>query len=388
MVLIGQFSSRSSESSSKGLKSRVRELEEKYANLLMDRGYREVLNPHTLSERDLELQEIDEDGYIKTKRGLIPLQDSSRWLPTLECVSNNLTLPIKLFSSSMSLFNSFNFSVVVVDNEVDLNEMKRISNFLLSDHDFSIGYKRDVASSPLSKSGDILLNEDNVGEYGLYSLSTLSNFGIEDPVGYLRLDLASVLASISSLSSRKSLYPQLTGVLSLTDEALAKSVSIDKVPLTEFGKAVKKKISKEITKERVKGTRGRSKLLETSFKDRVVQVWVLNEGGTTSKGLFNEIYAWNGGLYTVPRTNITDALKKVKEEGSSTGIHLVDAVASRLAWEAEHMSGDRKLIELEDIDSIESANITLPRNLRSSIDTSNLKGEIDLELELKLSGLS
>ncbi|MFW5902897.1 MAG: hypothetical protein ACOCTT_03345, partial [archaeon] len=62
----------------------------------------------------MDLQEIDEESYLSTKRGFIPLDDSCRWLPTLENASSKMSLPIKLFSSYHSFFESFNLSVVLM----------------------------------------------------------------------------------------------------------------------------------------------------------------------------------------------------------------------------------------------------------------------------------
>ncbi|MFW5902590.1 MAG: hypothetical protein ACOCTT_01745, partial [archaeon] len=262
--------------------------------------------------------------------------------------------------------------------------VKRISKSLITEENPSIGYKRKPASKPLSKKEGILLDEDEIGECGLYSFSILSNFNIKEPVGYIKLDLASIIAQGLSLSSQRVLYPQLTGGLVLTDGEISDSLKIDKKPFTKFGESIKGKIRENISRERIKGSSGSSKLFETNFKERNLQVWVLKDDETTSDGLFSEVYVWNGSLYAVPKANVSDALRRVKEEGHSTGISLIDSISSGIAWEIEHMDKKRKFIDLGEINSLESANINLPRNLRGQIHVGDFEADLNLKLELRL----
>lgn len=384
MVFIDQFSSNASDVNSDTLRNKVREFESEIISKLINRGYKEVLNPYLLSEKNLELQEIDERDYIKTKRGFMPFDESSKWLPTLESSSNKMNLPIRLFSSYQSIFDGFKLSVVIMDKNVDMESIHNLCRSILSKESSSLSYKRKKASKPLSQKERVLLDEDDIGECGLFSFSVLSNFNIDEPVGYLNIDIASLIAQEVSLSVQEVLYPQLTGRLVLTDEEISETLKIDKEPFTELGKSVKNNLSDRISKERVKGSKESFKLLETIFKGKDLQVWVLSEDEATSDGLFSEVYVWNGSLYAIPKANVGEAFRRIKKEGSSTGISLVDSISSRIAWEIEHMDGERKFIELNDIVSLESANIELPRNLKGQVNLSDFEADLNLKLELRL----
>lgn len=383
MLFIGQLYPNSEKKMTKFFRNEVKDLESKLIDRLIEKEFREVLNPKVLSERDIDLQGIGEDQYIETENGFIPFKESVKWLPSLELVSTEFNTPIKLFSSSQSLFNSFNMSLVLMESTVGLDDMKKISKDLFDDGS-SVAFEKTNASKPLSKEFKVLFDEKEVGICGIYSFSTLSNFNIDTAVGYLNLDLASIIAGKNSISSQESLYPQLTGRMKMNDEEIAESVQIDKEPLTPFGKSLRDKLKEEMVRERIKGTGKRSKLLEISFKDKKIQVWILNRDSTTRKGLFNELYVWRSGLYAVPRTNIGGAMRKIKKEGTETGINMLDSISSWLAWEAEHMGCEKKIVKLSSIDSIESSNIKLPENLKDQVESIDLKGDLELELELKL----
>jgi len=300
---------------------------------------------------------------------------TSAWFDTLSMVQHQRTHPIKLFSigaryrreqseDTTHLRAHVGASCVVLDEEVTLDDGKKVAKTLLGELEFKdlrFDQKKTTSKYYAPKTEyEVFANSPRVGKWievadlGFYSPIALARYDIEFPVINLGLGVERLAMLLNGTQDIRALaYPQFYGEWTLTDADLARMVRIEQGPQTSEGKRLWKAI---VTTARAEAERP-SPCEVVAYKGKLlgqdVQVTVYEPDSNTmllGPAALNTIYVYNGNILGIPSTGLDDIkeVKEARERGISTGITYLDAVAASAAAdiESEALRGSAEDVEM------------------------------------------
>ncbi|MCP8322576.1 MAG: O-phosphoserine--tRNA ligase [Candidatus Methylarchaceae archaeon HK02M2] len=288
---------------------------------------------------------------------------TSGWFLTLKEFQDKESLPIKLFSVDLCfrreqaldathLRSYHSASSVIMDRQVDQEQIKQIVGGLLKPFGITVvkyeKKKRSASYYEKNTETEVFVKMKGqkdwveVADFGIYNNDVLKKYRIMYPVLNLGLGaerLAMVIFGFSDV--RKLVYPQFYVKIELSDEEIASSVTIDKVPKTEEGKNIQHAIIEASEKfgdipSPCEHTAYDGKILGRKVILKLVQ----SEKGKKLLGraAFNEIVAYDGNILGIPKKDVLskkELIKIARDQGIKTGIRYIDSLAAAIAYDIE-----------------------------------------------------
>ncbi len=285
---------------------------------------------------------------------------TSNWFPVLQRMRTRSTLPVKLFSvgsrfrreqrqDAQHLYESTSASIVVMDNNVTMEDGKKLSYDILK----KMGFKRckfvkkKVASRYYDPETDteIFVNykgaQIEVGNLGFYAPESLKNYDIDVPVfniGFGVERMAMILGGGTDI--RALVYPQFYEEVSFTDEELAGMLTPSEKPKSEeLLKAVAAMAELARKSKDITGP-AEVDLFCGDIQGEKVTITLFNwDAGKPllSKAAENEIVVYENGIYGLPPK--ADALGgkfvKIYNNGVKTGLLFIDMMICGFAARVE-----------------------------------------------------
>lgn len=278
------------------------------------------------------------------------------WFPTLKALQYKQDMPLRLFSVGMRfrreqkvdathLRAHYGASVVVMDPEISLEAGKRVCERVFNALKFKdIRFELKKATSNYyapNSEYEVFSGEVEVGDCGMYSPVALSNYGIEYPVFNIGFGLERILMVREGISDvREVLYPQFYRVLTLSDEDIARHISMSHVPETAEGRRLAELISRVGRENASAPSPCRFSVYSGDFLGKRVEVSIFEKEDKTmllGPAALNELYVFDGSIYGLPRdpAKLSGELKVVKEKGVKVGFDLFDALSNYFAYKIE-----------------------------------------------------
>ncbi len=285
---------------------------------------------------------------------------TSLWFPTITEFLKREPLPIQLFSigpkfrreqklDQTHLYESWTASLVVMDENVSLEDGKRVTREVFSRLGFprvelvtkkttSKYYAPRTEFEVFLKSGE---KNVEVADGGLYSPVALSRYKIPYPVFNLGVGLERLLmARTGEADIRRLVYPYFYTKVEFSDQELAKMIRVKETPRTEVGREIARAISATARKYADTPSPCEFEAYRGRVTNRTVVVKLIEpESGTKLIGPagFNSVYVYKGNIVGVPPKGWEEDvfLNEVKRYGTPTGITYMDGVAALAASEIE-----------------------------------------------------
>ncbi len=289
---------------------------------------------------------------------------TAAWFDTLASVQKYTAVPTKLFAigpryrreqredaTHLRVHNSA--SCVVMDEDLTIDVGKWIVEQFLGSFGFEefqfrqVGTGTDTYYAPgkhfeayayhpdFAEEGDDASGWLEVADFGLYSPVTLANYAIEYPVINCGIGVERIAMILHGYTDIRSLaYPQFFEPFVLSDEALAKLISIKNTPDTPQGHEIQRAIVHVCEIRGSDPSPVEYVAWEGPLLDKFVSVSVIEPEENTKlcgPAFCNTLYISDG--------NITGA---AKHAGLSTGITYIDAFAAEAAYEIERAVKDGK----------------------------------------------
>jgi len=276
---------------------------------------------------------------------------TSGWFLTLQETIKKRSLPLRLFSidrcfrreqkedeSHLRTYFSASSVIASEDASVELGEelsKALLSKFGFSDFKFRLDEKRSKYYAPDTQT-EVYGKHPNLGwleiaTFGIYSPVALSSYDIEYPVMNLGLGVERLAMILHSVKDARELAYAYFKEVEMSNEELAKCITIEKAPQAEEGKEIAKKIVEAgiahgntqapceflVYEGNVLGKKVKVKLVEVEENTKLL-----------GPAMLNRIYVKKGSIYGMPEK---------KEEGlTDTGITYLSAFASLAAHEIEN----------------------------------------------------
>lgn len=282
---------------------------------------------------------------------------TSGWFLTLERLTGRKPFSIKLFSvdrcfrreqaeDATHLRTHHSASCVVVDEKVSVEDGKAVAKALLSSFGFEkfkfkLDEKRSKYYAPDTQT-EVYGYSANSGwvelaTFGIYSPVALSRYKIEFPVMNLGLGVERLVMVLHGYKDvREMAYPQFYAEWRMSDEEIASLLRIDKIPASEEGHKIARKIIEAAKK--YSSEKSPCEFLVYSGKIRNAKVKVKlveREEGKKLLGpaAFNEIYVFEGSIYGVP----PDSAGDIRAKGASAvgKLKYIHGIANLAAHEIE-----------------------------------------------------
>ena len=276
---------------------------------------------------------------------------TSGWFQTLGSIWDKVPHPITLFSidrcfrreqaeDSHRLMSYHSASCIVAGADVTIEDGKAVARALLSafgytDFEFRPDEKRSKYYMPDTQTEVYALHPKHgwveVATFGIYSPSSLANYGVGIPVMNLGLGVER-LAMITTGSNdvREMCFPQFS-VQNYSDLEIARAVSLDLEPSTPEGRQMIPAI-KEVALANAAASGPCSFVTwkgELFGNPVTVYVDEVEEGARLlGPACMNEIFVHNGSVLGVPDT---EKFATVRKEGTPVGLSFLDATVSGAA---------------------------------------------------------
>ena len=165
----------------------------------------------------------------------------------------------------------------------------------------------------------------------------------------------------------------------LTDEQIAEFFSIKEQPHSDIGILLKKKIMKAIEENSNKQAPYRIKVFEKQWPESKVEVYLFSEEGLLcGKNVLDYIYVFKGNLFSIPPSS--QEYKNVLKQGVKV-FSFAELFASLAAFKFESMHSDYEVVEMNEANSLEEANLSAPLFLKKWLEKN--RKEIQLNAEIK-----
>lgn len=343
---------------------------------------------------------------------------TAAWFLTLEAeMEKERGLPLKLFSIGLRfrreqkmdathLRAHYGASCVIVDKNLKIENGINTAEKILNEMEFNnIKFiKKKVTSNyyEQDKEYEIFSNDIEIADCGMYSKTALKNYNIKDmDVFNIGFGLERILMIKNNISDvRKVLYPQFYESVHLTDEEVAKSISLISVPQTEDGKAIANKIYEAAKTNADKKSPCKFLCFDGDIEGTNLSVFVFE--GEENKNLLgpaalNEIYVSNGNIYGIPEEiekfgKEKEMVKYVKEKGTKGNLNFLYSVSNYFAKEIEDLAkkGERGkfIFEVKMAKNPSDINIMIKGRARRFISTENkrivLKGPVFMSVMVEI----
>jgi O-phosphoseryl-tRNA synthetase len=275
---------------------------------------------------------------------------TATWYHTLAAVQNKKEFPVALFSIGPRYRNEqkedanhlrvhHSVSIVIMDPNISMDAGRKIIKKTIQKIGFKkIKFERKKATSKYYAKGqeeEVFVKHQGkwleIGDIGMYSAISLANFGIEYPVfnaGFGIERLIMVLENYKDI--REMFFPQFYSKKEFSDQEIADSIFLKKIPKTEKGKEISAalyKIAKKYQnkigpvefaawKGEINGGKAIIKVIEPEKGKKLI-----------GPAGFNKIF--------VKDKNIIGSLKK---QGIETNFDYLKSAISKIAYDIEKKS--------------------------------------------------
>jgi len=278
------------------------------------------------------------------------------WFPVLAALQDKRPLPIKLFSIGLKwrreqkldethLYDSHVASLVVMAEEVSLEDGVELVKNILAE----LGLKEarfitKVATSKYYAPGmeiEVFVQHKGswveVGDIGLYSPVSLSNYYIRYPVFNAGLGVERLAMILHGYDDVRVLaYPQLYAEAEFTDEQLAEMIHIGEKPTTPEGLRIAEAIVRAAEENAHLPSPCEVLAYDGPLLGRRVKVYLFEREPNArllGPAALNRIYVHDGNVLGIPDEGL-EHLKSVveaREKGVRTNIRYIDAIAMKAA---------------------------------------------------------
>ena len=279
---------------------------------------------------------------------------TATWYHTLAAVQNKKEFPIALFSIGPRYRNEqkedanhlrvhHSVSTVVMDPSISMDAGRKIIKKIIQKIGFKkIRFETKKATSKYYAKGqeeEVFVKHQGkwleIGDIGMYSIISLANFGIEYPVfnaGFGIERLIMVLENHKDI--REMFFPQFYSKKEFSDQKIADSIFLKKMPKTKEGKKISAALYKTAKmyqnkigpvefvawKGKIKGKEAVIKVIEPEKGKKLI-----------GPAGFNKIF--------VKDKNIIGSLEKQEID---TGFDYLKSIADKIAYDIEKKSKDFK----------------------------------------------
>jgi len=309
-----------------------------------------------------EFKDLAPEASRKTLRSHM----TSGWFLTLASLVERHKTPVKLFSVDLvfrreqeenadRLRAYHSASCVIMDPDVNVEHGKAVAAGLLKQFGFSqFKFKPDDKRSkyytpdtqievygyhPALKGSHTKYKDGwvEIATFGIYSATALSQYDIPYPVMNLGLGverLAMILYKAKDM--RDMVYPQFKEEWDMTDEELARFISIEKLPKTQEGHNIAMAIIATAERNGSAASPCAFDAWSGSLNGKKLKVTLIEkeENKKLCGGAYlNEVYVYKGDVLGIPLNN--PKFKEVQEKGIHVGIRYIDAIANAAARNIE-----------------------------------------------------
>ncbi|MEM4575851.1 MAG: O-phosphoserine--tRNA ligase [Candidatus Nezhaarchaeales archaeon] len=287
---------------------------------------------------------------------------TTAWFLTVAALQHRRPKPIKLFSVDIRVRREQQedethlrthraASCIVVDEDVVADDGKDLAQAVLEGlgfKEFKIVKKLFTAKyyAPGTEHEVYVRSHDDwieVANYGLYSPVALANYEIEYPVLNVGIGVERIAMMLYGYKDvRELVYPQFYGKLFISDQEMAKYVSIHLKPTTNAGWHLAELIVKTIEQYAEASSPCEFKVYEGEFLGKNIEVYVYEKDvGVKLAGpaAFNEIIVYDGNILGIPPLKSysisSPLIEEARSKGYRTGIRYVDAFAALAALKIE-----------------------------------------------------
>ncbi|MEM2908121.1 MAG: O-phosphoserine--tRNA ligase [Candidatus Hadarchaeales archaeon] len=284
------------------------------------------------------------------------------WFAVLREMQRREPLPIQLFSigpkfrreqklDEAHLYDSWTASLVVMAERMSLEDGQELVRRILRELGFEdVKLELKAATSKYyapRTEFEVFLRHPRtggfleVGDAGFYSPVSLSKYDISYPVFNFGMGLERLLMVMTGETDIRALvYPYLYTKVAFSDADIASMLKLEKGPKTEVGRRIAEAIVRVAEEHADEPSPCEFKAFEGELLGKRVSVSVVEpESGTKLIGPagFNVLYVYDGNIIGLPPKGWEEDefLRKVKEQGTSTGIRYIDAFAALAAHEIE-----------------------------------------------------
>ncbi len=167
-----------------------------------------------------------------------------------------------------------------------------------------------------------------VADFGLYSPLTLANYGIEYPVVNCGIGVERIAMIAHAFKDIRTLvFPQFYGEFVLTDDELARLITLKNAPATLQGEAIQQTIVNVCKTHGADASPVEFVAWEGELLDKFARITVIEPEENTKlcgPAFLNEVFIKDGNV-----------IGATKLEGLSTGITYIKAFAAEAAYEIE-----------------------------------------------------
>jgi len=278
------------------------------------------------------------------------------WFPVLAALQDRRPLPIKLFSIGLKwrreqkldethLYDSHVASLVVMAEQISLEDGVELVRAILSELGFEDArFITKEATSKYYAPGmemEVFVRHKGswieVGDIGLYSPVSLSNYYIRYPVFNAGLGVERIAMILHGYDDIRVLaFPQLYAEAEFTDEQLAEMVRINERPLTPEGLRIAEAIIQAAERNADRPSPCEVLAYEGPLLGRRVRVWLFeHEPGARLLGpaALNRIYVYDGNILGLPDKGLEhiSGVVEAREKGVKTELRYLDGVAMMAA---------------------------------------------------------
>jgi len=321
----------------------------------------------TTEESTKIISQFDELKNLKAEPTSTTLRShmTAAWFPTIEALQDKIEHPIKLFSIGLRfrreqkvdathLRAHYGASCAICDKNMEVESGKAITEQILKPLGFrdfnyikklatSTYYANDSEYEVFAKKGE---ENIEIADIGMYSPIALANYDIKYPVFNAGFGIERILMITHNLTDvREVMFPQFYQTIELSNEEIARAISVENQPQTSAGKKLSAAIEKTATKNADAASPCTFEAFSGEFLDKNIMVNVVEKEENTKllgPATLNEIFVYNGGIYGIPKEGFKEKTKEIKEKGINTGITYLRAISDFFASEIETSIQDGK----------------------------------------------
>ena len=168
----------------------------------------------------------------------------------------------------------------------------------------------------------------------------------------------------------------------LTDEQIADFFEIKNQPHSDIGILLKKKMMKAIEENSNKQAPYRIKVFEKQWPESKVEVFLFNDNALLcGKDALDSIYVFKGNLFSIPPSS--QEYKNVLKEGVKI-FSFAELFASLAAFKFESMHSDYEVVEMNEANSLEQANVSAPLFLKKWLEKNHKETQLNAKIKCKV----
>ena len=319
---------------------------------------------------------------------------TTAWFPTLQAVQHKKELPVMLFTfgwryrreqreDATHLRAHYNLSMVVMDENLTIADGKYLTEEFFKRMGYGEIEFRAKPNAPAyyapGTNYEVFAKHPEKGwievtEIGMYSPIALANYGIEYPVFNSGPGLGRMIMISENISDiREVHFPELYKELSLSDEQIARTISIDKVPGTSAGREIAEAIVRTCEQYGNAPSPCKFDAWKGKLNGEHVTISIVEREEHTrlcGPAFLNEIVVYNGDVIGILPTK---KFKEIRDKGISTGIRFIDGFAALAAHEIE---GGCKEIRIRIAEALSDVNVKIDPAAVRYIQSNNKKIDI------------